>query len=301
MYFGLRKILITILLFLSFSAKEVRAANSFNGARCLQITKRTVAFGERPSGSAAIERLRRYIVAGLKPLGGEIQMDAFRAQTPGGLIPMVDIIQRFPGTSGKAIVVTGHYDTKKIPLMKFVGANDGGSSTGMLLELARVIAPMKHKDDIYLVFFDGEEAVGEWSSTDSRYGSRQLADQWLSSGMLSKIKALINVDMIGDTSLNINNDENSSPSLRAQVQAIATGLKYGQYFRQDRTGGIDDDHVPFVSAGVNAIDLIDFDYGPSNAYWHQATDTVDKLSAHSLQVVGDVVLALVKQLDTAAK
>lgn len=228
-------------------------------------------------------------------------MDAFRAQTPGGLIPMVDIIQRFPGTSGKAIVVTGHYDTKKIPLMKFVGANDGGSSTGMLLELARVIAPMKHKDDIYLVFFDGEEAVGEWSSTDSRYGSRQLADQWLSSGMLSKIKALINVDMIGDTSLNINNDENSSPSLRAQVQAIATGLKYGQYFRQDRTGGIDDDHVPFVSAGVNAIDLIDFDYGPSNAYWHQATDTVDKLSAHSLQVVGDVVLALVKQLDTAAK
>ena len=141
--------------------------------------------------------------------------------------------------------------------------------------------------------------MGEWSSTDSRYGSRHLADKWLSEGLLSKIKALINVDMIGDRDLDVNNDANSSEALRAAVQKIAAALNYSQYFRKDGSGGIDDDHMPFVGAGVNAIDLIDFDYGPGNAYWHQASDTFDKLGAHSFQVVGDVVLELIKQLDFA--
>ena len=165
--------------------------------------------------------------------------------------------------------------------------------------MARVLADMKHQDDLYVVFFDGEEAVGEWSDSDSRYGSRHLASKWLSDGMLPKIKALINVDMIGDKALDVNNDGNSSESLRAEVQKIASALGDAQYFRKAQAGGIDDDHVPFVSAGVNAIDLIDFHYGPANAYWHQATDTVDKLGAHSFQVVGDVVLGLVKELDSA--
>ncbi len=276
----------------------IAAESTFRGTNALLETKKAVLFGERPSGSAAIEQLRAHIVSVLKPLGGQIQMDSFQGQTPTGPVPMVNIVDKFPGTSGNAIVVAGHYDTKRIPMMNFVGANDGGSSTGFLLEFARAVSTMKHQNDIYVVFFDGEEAVGEWSETDSRYGSRHLANKWLADGVLPRIKALINIDMIGDKNLDIINDANSSPQLREMVTRIAATLGHGQYFKQDSSGGIDDDHMPFVARGVNSIDLIDFDYGPGNSYWHQPGDTVDKLSAHSFQVTGDVVLALVKKLDS---
>ncbi len=220
----------------------------------------------------------------------------FTGQTPAGPVPMANIILRFPGTSGKSVVVTGHYDTKKIPMVHFVGANDAGSSTGFLIEFAKAFAGLKHPDDIVIVFFDGEEAVGEWSDTDSRYGSRQLAAKWLADGTLPRIKALINVDMIGDKNLDISNDLNSSESLRAEVQKIAAKLGDSKFFRTE-PGGIDDDHKPFGDLGVNVIDIIDLDYGPNGSYWHTGQDTMDKLSAHSLQVVGDVVLELVKELE----
>jgi glutaminyl-peptide cyclotransferase len=269
----------------------------FRGSAALADTRRAVSFGERPSGSEAIGHLRDWIASQLKPLGSQLSLDSFTAQTPVGPVPMVNIILKFPGTSSKAVVVTGHYDTKRIPMVHFVGANDAGSSTGFLIEFARAISTTKHPDDIYIVFFDGEEAVRtDWTETDSRYGSRHLVAKWGADGTLSRIKALINVDMIGDRDLDIANDENSSQSLRTTVWQIATNFRYGKFFRQD-AGGIDDDHKPFVDAGVNAIDIIDLDYGPSGSYWHTANDTMDKLSAHSFQVVGDVVLQLVKELE----
>ena len=250
-----------------------------------------------PRGSEAIGHLRDWIASQLKPLGGQLSIDSFTAQTPVGSVPMVNIILKFPGTSSKAVVITGHYDTKRIPMVHFVGANDAGSSTGFLIELARAISTMKHPDDIYVVFFDGEEAMRtDWTEADSRYGSRHLVAKWGADGTLPRIKALINVDMIGDRDLDIANDENSSQSLRTTVWQIAANLGYGKFFRQD-AGGIDDDHKPFVDAGVNAIDIIDLNYGPSGSYWHTANDTMDKLSAHSFQVVGDVVLQLVKELE----
>jgi Zn-dependent M28 family amino/carboxypeptidase len=209
---------------------------------------------------------------------------------------MVNIILKFSGTTGKVIAVSGHYDTKKIPMVRFVGANDGGSSTGFLLEFARAAATMKHHDDLLIVFFDGEEAVATWTETDSLYGSRHLAAKWLADGTLGRIRALINIDMIGDKNLNIMNDENSSPALRPMVQRIAAQLGDAKYF-ETVVGSIDDDHKPFADKGVQVIDLIDFDYGPANGYWHTAQDTLDKLSAHSLQVVGDVVVELVRELD----
>ena len=214
---------------------------------------------------------------------------------------MVNLMLKFPGTSGKAIVVTGHYDTKRIPMVRFVGANDAGSSTGFLIEFARVISHMKHPDDVCVVFFDGEEAVVNWTGTDSLYGSRHLVTKWAADGTLSRVKALINVDMIGDKDLDISNDENSSQSLRSMVWQIAEKQGNSTYFRRD-PGGVDDDHVPFVNSGVNAIDIIDLDYGPrspqtpNGAYWHTAQDTMNKLSAHSFQVVGDVLVELVKEL-----
>jgi Zn-dependent M28 family amino/carboxypeptidase len=269
---------------------------TFRGSTAFADTKKAVSYGERPSGSEAISHLREWIISELKPLKGELSLDSFTGQTPAGPVPMVNIICKFQGSSGKAIVVTGHYDTKRIPMVRFVGANDGGSSTGFLLEFAHAVSAMKHRDDIYVVFLDGEEAVGTWSDTDSRYGSRHLAAKWLSDGTIPRIKALINVDMIGDKNLDVLNDGNSSPALREQVKQIAGRLGYGKYFRSE-VGGIDDDHIPFINAGVNAIDLIDFDFGPDNSYWHTAEDTADKLDAHSFQVIGNVVLELVKELD----
>ena len=268
----------------------------FRGSVALADTRKAVSFGERPSGSPANTRLREWILGELRPLGGQISLDSFTAATPTGPVPMTNIILKFPGSSGKAIAVSGHFDTKRIPMVHFVGANDGGSSTGFLLEFARAEAKLKHRDDLLIVFFDGEEAVGSWSDTDSRYGSRHLAEKWLD-GTLSHIKALINVDMIGDKDLDILNDENSSSSLRGAVRQIAAKLGDSKYFLAEASG-IDDDHKPFADAGVNVIDLIDFDYGPNNSYWHTAQDTMDKLGAHSLQVVGNVVIELVKDLES---
>lgn len=282
------------------SARAVRANSSstplFRGATALADTKHAVSFGERSSGSETIVQLREWISLQLTRTGGELSRDAFQALTPAGPIPMVNIILKFPGSSGRAIVLTGHYDTKKIPMVHFVGANDAGSSTGFLIELAHTLSLMKCRDDIYLVFFDGEEAVGTWTDQDSLYGSRHLSSKWAAEGLLSRIRALINVDMIGDKDLDILNDGNSSQGLRDQVWRIAAKLGYGKYFRND-VSGVDDDHKPFVDAGVNAIDIIDLDYGPAGKYWHTTEDTMDKLSERSFQVVGDVMVELIRELE----
>ena len=268
----------------------------FSGAAAFEATRQATAFGERYSGSEENTKVRNWILAQLKPLGGRISLDSFTGNTPDGPIPMTNVIDAFPGGSGQAIAVTGHFDTKHIPMVHFVGANDAGSSTGFLIEFARVIAHMKHPDTIYIVFFDGEEDLVSWTATDSLYGSRHLAEKWAADGTLSKLKALINVDMIGDKQLDLANDDNSSPELRALFAKIAAKQGYSKYFRTDR-GAIDDDHKPFADLGVNVIDVIDLDYGPNNSYWHTAQDTMDKLSPHSLQVVGDVVLEAVQELE----
>jgi glutaminyl-peptide cyclotransferase len=183
-----------------------------------------------------------------------------------------------------------------MPGMLFVGANDGGSSTGLLLELARSLAAGRRKDDLYLVWFDGEEAIAQWSSTDGLHGSRHLAERWQKDGTLARIKALINVDMIGDRDLGIVRESGSAASLQRQVWMIAQSVGYGKYFL-DLPTWIEDDHAPFVRLGVNAIDLIDFDYGPNHSWWHTDQDTLDKLSPTSFEVVGRVVTETIRQLE----
>lgn len=289
-----------LLLFSGVSVGFFRAfaaeGSAFRGTVALADARHSVELGERPSGSAANQQLREWIVAQLKPLGGKLTLDSFTAYTPDGPVKMANIILKFPGTSGRAIAATGHFDTKKIAMVHFVGANDGGSSTGFLIEFAHVMAKTPHHDDIYIVFFDGEEAVGEWTDRDSVYGSKHLAQLWAADGVLGHLDALINVDMIGDKDLDVMNDGNSSGTLRADMLSVADKLGDGKYFHKD-VQGIEDDHIPFAQSGVNVLDVIDFNYGPNNAYWHTAQDTMDKLSAHSLQVVGDVVMGLVKMLD----
>jgi glutaminyl-peptide cyclotransferase len=278
---------------------SARASSSsppaFNGVAALAYTRHAVSFGQRPAGSPALAQLRSWLISQLKPLGGSIGLDSFSAFTPEGSVSMANIVAKFPGTSGKAIVIAGHYDTKRMPLVNFVGANDGGSSTGFLLEMAHVLSRNKLPDDIYLVWFDGEEAVAQWTAADSCYGSRHLSEKWSSDGTLSRVKAFINVDMIGDKNLDIVADTNSSTKLRNLVWKTADELGDKKYFLRDG-GGIEDDHLPFVGAGVNSLDIIDFDYGPRNEYWHTGKDTLDKLGAHSFQVVGDVVLKSIASL-----
>lgn len=268
----------------------------FSGASALEFTRKAVAFGPRPPGSQANRNEQAWIKAELHKLPKcQVIEDAFTGQTPKGPIAMKNIIARFPGASGRAIVLTGHFDTKLFPGRNFVGANDGGASAGILLELARVVATRSYPDDVYFVWYDGEEAIGEWSSTDGIHGSRHLASKWTADGTAGRIKALVNVDMIGDKDLGIMQVTNSSPKLLRLVWQIAREMGYGKYFLDDG-GAIEDDHIPFVHAGVNSLDLIDFDYGPGNRYWHTDQDTMDKISAHSLEVVGNVLLELVRRL-----
>jgi glutaminyl-peptide cyclotransferase len=290
----LRHQVLTATALLTLSTASAIAAD-FSGAAALEFTRKAVAFGPRPPGSAANQKLQAYIESQLKPLHCQISFDAFTAQTPSGPVPMRNIIAKFPGSSGRAIVITGHFDTKPMPGRVFVGANDGGSSTGLLLELAPVVDSMIHSDDIYLVFFDGEEAFGEWSATNGTYGSRHLADRWAAEGVLPRLKALINVDMTGDKDLGILQETMSSPQLLRLVWQTAHDLGYGKYFLNSAEA-TEDDHLPFLKKGVNALDLIDFDYGPNNAYWHNEQDTMDKLSAHSFDVVGYVLIAVIRKL-----
>jgi Zn-dependent M28 family amino/carboxypeptidase len=293
------KIFLIPLLLGTLAGRAVAA--EFSGAQALEFTRAAVAFGARPSGSPAIRKLQAYILAQLKLQRCAVIQDDFTASTPLGQTPMKNIIARFPGAatggaSATAVVFTGHYDTKSMPGRNFVGANDGGSSTGLLLEMARVLEKSSYASDVFLVWLDGEEAVAQWTDTDSLYGSRHLAARWGAEGFLDRIKLLINVDMIGDKNLGILREEESSQNLRMLVWDTAKRLGFGQHFL-DESISIADDHLPFLRRGVNALDLIDFDYGPGNAYWHTEKDTMDKLSADSFSVVGKVLLKVLEAMD----
>src|SRR5689334_7053635 len=213
-------------LILIAAATALVHAAEFSGTAALDFTKKAVAFGPRPAGTEANQKLQAYIKSQVRSFGCTAADDKFRASTPVGPRDMDNIIVHMPGTSGKAVVITGHYDTKPMPGILFVGANDGGSSTGALLELASVLCRQKHKNDIYLVWLDGEEAFAQWTATDSLYGSRHLADKWTSDGTSRKIKALINLDMIGDKDLAVMEDMNSDAALRKLVWDTAKELGY---------------------------------------------------------------------------
>ena len=269
-------------------------AADFSGDSAFAFTKRAVEFGPRPSGSAAIKQLQVYILDQLKQCKCQVTEDNFSARTPAGDIAMKNIIAKFPGKTGaaKPIAVTGHYDTKSFPGRKFVGASDGASSTGLLLELTRALAGEARTEDVYVIFFDGEEAVGDWNDFDKLYGSRHQALKWRDDGTLAKLRGVINVDMIGDKQLNIKQEMNSTPRLVQLIWRVAADLGYKSAFVDD-TINIDDDHMPFLQLGAPAVDLIDFDYAP----WHEDSDTLDKLSPQSLQIVGRVVHESVRRLE----
>jgi Zn-dependent M28 family amino/carboxypeptidase len=209
---------------------------------------------------------------------------------------MTNLIASFRGSRRQTVIVAGHYDTKRFDEFRFLGANDGGSSAALLVELARVLGGRQHALNYWLVFFDGEEAVRDWSATDSLYGSRHLVEKLSAAGELSRIQALILVDMIGGAQLRIPREDGSTPWLSDLVFTVAQRLGYGRYF-VNRHGAVDDDHMPFIDAGVSAVDLIDLDYGPDRSYWHTAQDTPEHCSPLSLTIVGRVVTATLDELE----
>ncbi|MBI3895799.1 MAG: M28 family peptidase [Acidobacteria bacterium] len=271
-------------------------ANPGLGEAALEHVKRMVAFGPRPPGSEAHQQTQRYIQETLQSAGWTVQQDSFTAQTPIGSVPMNNILGRLTGRTDRIIVMAAHYETKLEHDFPFLGANDGGSGTGLLLALAPILAKQNHNHTLWLVFFDGEEAFKEWSEKDSLYGSRHLVEQLKASGELSKIGALFLVDMIGDRDLDIRRESNSTPWLTDRVWNAAKRLGYEKNFLPV-SSWVEDDHLPFLKAGVPAVDLIDFNYGPGNRYWHSAEDTLDKVGAQSLGTVGAVLLEVIAELD----
>jgi Zn-dependent M28 family amino/carboxypeptidase len=269
---------------------------SIDADRTMQYVKEIVAFGPRPVGSANHKKLEDYIYGHLQ--GDQVEDDAFAADTPEGKFPVRNIIAKFPGKRDGVIVIAGHYDTN-YPLRNtpYVGANDGGSSTAILLEFANQLRG-KTLDgySVWLVWTDGEEAMQQWTATDSVYGSRHLAEKWEKDGTLKKIKAFLLEDMIGDADLNIDRDANSTPWLEAMVYDGAVRLGYQSHFF-GRQIGVEDDHLPFVQRGVPCADLIDLDYGYNNVFHHTPQDTIDKLSPKSLQIAGSVTLETVRLLN----
>jgi Zn-dependent M28 family amino/carboxypeptidase len=286
--------LLALVLVLAALPGQAQPRREFHGGAALRHVESLVAIGPRPAGSPEGARARAYIEAQLRAAGVETRVMAFDAMTPHGRLPMANVLGVLPGKRPDVILIGGHYDTKVFREFRFVGANDGGSSTALLLQLARELAQAPREFTYWLTFFDGEEARGEWSATDSLYGSRHLAAELTRTGRLPR--AVIVVDMIGDRDLNIRREGYSTGWLTEILWSTARRLGHGRYFLND-VMPVEDDHAPFLRAGVPAALLIDFDYPP----WHTEHDTLDKVSARSLAIVGEVVREALPAVEEALR
>jgi len=277
----------------ALATQAAAPAPKFDSGRAWEHLRQLVAIGPRPSGSPAIEQTRKYIKDQLLASGLTAVEQTWDDQTPIDKVRMVNLIATIPGARKDRIVFAGHYDTKLIREFRFVGASDGGSSAAFLLELARALKARKSPLTIELLFLDGEEArLPQWGGTDNTYGSRHYVDAAKRDRSLATLKALVLVDMIGDRDLRIRRETNSTPWLTNIIWAAAKRLQLDSVFVADSTA-IEDDHIPFVAAGVPSVDIIDLEYDA----WHTAHDTLDAVSARSLQTVGDVVLAALPQIE----
>ena len=282
--------------------------DGFDGKRAFAQVAAEVGFGPRPSGSSAIAKLQDYLQSELTSCGCKVEVDDFHADTPIGRLPMKNIVAKIPGERPGIIMLATHYDTARSardprtgevhPIPNFVGADDGGSSTAVMLELARLLCPKRERYAVWITFFDGEEAVHDWSNTDSRYGSREMAASMAMSGDLPKVKAFLLADIVGTRNAHFRRDDLSSTKwLVDLLWNTAKRLGYGNVFL-DETEGVQDDHNAFYKRGVPCVDIIDLETYPGGNlyYWHTPEDTLDKVSSKSLAITGHVFLESVKQL-----
>jgi len=270
----------------------------FDGKRAFALVAKQVSFGPRPSGSPAIAKLQDFLYSELKSYGCNVEADSFSADTPAGRLPMKNLLVKIPGDKPGIILLGTHYDTKRLD--NFVGADDAGSSTGVMLELARLLCAQHFKYAVWIAFFDAEEAVNkEWKDPDNCYGSRQLAARLASSGDLPKVKAFLLADIVGGRKPHFRRESYSTKWLVELVWSLAKKLGYGNIF-VDEPSQVEDDHQSFLRRNVPSADVIDLDNGPDGDvyYWHTPQDSLDKISARTLGIVGHVFLESVKQLQS---
>ncbi|MBD0326672.1 MAG: Zn-dependent exopeptidase M28 [Pyrinomonadaceae bacterium] len=270
--------------------------SAFDETRAFAHVRRQVEFGPRPAGSSELAQTREYIASELRSYGLNVSFDEWRATTPVGQREMVNITAELPGESSDVIIISSHYDTKLIKEFRFVGANDGASSTGAVMEIARVMASagQKRRATYRFVFFDGEEAFcKEWTQCrnpdgpDNTYGSRRYVEQLKAKNETQRVRAMILLDMIGYKELRFGRDDMSSPDLVEIIWQTARSLGHDNVFVGEMEGVGGDDHEPFLRANIKAIDIIQLNTYP---YWHTVEDTLDKISPRSLKIVGDVVI-----------
>ena len=268
--------------------------DGFDGRRAYEQVAKQVSFGPRPAGSPALAKLQDYLQAELKSYGCTVETDSFSADTPAGRLPMKNILVKIPGEKPGIILLGTHYDTKRLD--DFVGADDSGSSTGVMLEIARVLCAQKQvqKYAVWIAFFDGEEAVNkQWVDPDNRYGSRQMAAQFAATGDLKKIKVFLLADIVGSRKLELKREENSTKSDANLVWKTGQRLGYKDVFVEEEVLAISDDHLSFSARGVPVVDLIDMN--TTGDYWHTPQDTLDKISPKSLAIVGHTLLETIKE------
>ena len=277
-------------------APAPETTGGFDGARAYRQVEQLVAIGPHSAGSEGIRRAQEYIVGQLKSFGCPVEEQDFHAQsTPVGDVAMKNILVKIPSANPIIILYGSHYDTKRIP--NFVGADDAGSSTGVLLELARLLCARKNAETIWLAFFDGEEDFNfNWTDTDNTFGSRELAARLALSGDLARVKAMILVDMVGPTNPIYKRETNSTPWLTDMLWSTAARLGYGKVFVNDRAD-IEDDHLSFLKRDIPSADIIDLDV----PYWHTTQDTLDKIDPRTLAITGHVLIESVPELEKRIK
>ncbi len=274
------------------------AWQQYSGTRAYEHVAKLVGYGPRPAGSEALGRAATYIITQLQDYGLTAEEQVFTASTPYGPRQFRNVIARTrvqQGGPNRTIIIASHYDTKLFTNMTFVGANDGGSSTGTLLEIARVAAD---QPNVWFVFFDGEEAMVQYGNDDGLWGSKFFVEDLKGKDGVKQIRAMILLDMVGDKNLNVI----VAGTLTQQVFDAARAAGFRDYFTYG-ANAILDDHVPFMRAGIPAVDLIDFEFGSGpglNDYWHTEKDTLDKLSPHSMEIVGQTTLRLIELLQNQA-
>ena len=284
--------ILVLLAGISHAPNRPEAGSLFDSARAWRDLERIVGFGPRPSGSLQSAQTRSYILQELKNAGIRTRVQSFTAETALGPVPMSNVIGEIPGRWSGVILIGGHYDTKYFPGFRFVGANDGGSSAALLIELARALARNPRQYTIWILFLDGEEERSPNSNHAASHGAQYFVEELRRSGKLERFRAAILADMIGDRDLDIPQDAGSTPWLRDAIWATARRLGFKSHFL-DESVPFEDDHLPFLRAEIPATLLIDYNYGNRAAgqvFWHTAQDTLDKLSPRSLQVVGEVIL-----------
>jgi glutaminyl-peptide cyclotransferase len=276
-----------LILFVLLIYSTLTKTQEFDGRRALEYAKYQVELGPRTIGSEAHVAVEKFIISKLKNNRWEVDTQ----ETEIGSVPIKNIIAR-RGKGKPWIIIASHYDSRLIAdhdsvpkdqKLPVVGANDGASSVAVLLELARVLPVITDKQ-IWLVFLDAEDN-GNIPGYDWILGSQAFVED-----LKNKPDWVIILDMVGDKDLNIYMERNSDPELNTEIWSAASELGFTQFISMHKYDLIDD-HIPFIKAGIKAVDIIDFDY----PYWHTTHDTLDKISADSLDVVGETIIKWLDQ------